>query len=559
MQNAGYAVSVRIFGLLELEVRGRRFGPRDLGGAKPKQLLELLLLHRGQTLSKDRLADELWGEKLPQRVAATIESYVSQLRRLLDVEPGLGRQVIVTDHGGYRLAGGELSVDADRFDALVRRAASAGLVERRAVLEAATALARGELFADEPDAAWVQPPREHYRAGRVQALIHLAECCLELADHPAAIAAAARVLALEPTSERAARVAMRAHHALGDRDEALRVHARCRAALADALGVDPGSRTAELHVAILRGEDPTALLRRTDGPARTAPRGAALPVRYADCGGARIAYQVVGRGPVDLVFVPSFVTNLGATWDDPTYAAFLKHLATMSRLILFDKRGTGLSDPALDLPSTRERADELIAVLDAAGSQRAVLFGVCGGGSVCVQAAVDYPDRTAGLVLHGSSARLIRTDDYPWGWSPEQHERFLAAFEQAWLTGGRPERRNPGLAANPRYRDWFARYVRLAASPFTARRIADMNASIDIRSLLPKVRTQCLVITRREDVWLSADNSRYLARHIDGAQLLELPGVDHDPWVGETEPVLAAVTEFLGRVADQAGLVAQNT
>ncbi len=154
---------------------------------------------------------------------------------------------------------------------------------------------------------------------------------------------------------------------------------------------------------------------------------------------------------------------------------------------------------------------------------------------------------------------MLRSDDYPWGWTTEMYERFLAAFEEAWLSGGRPERRNPGLADNPRYKDWFARYMRLAASPFMARRLAEMNADIDIRHLLPTIRTPCLVIVRTEDVWMRPENSRYLAEHIPGARLLELPGVDHDPWVGDAEPILAAVVAFLAeRSVDQAGLVAAN-
>ncbi len=147
------------------------------------------------------------------------------------------------------------------------------------------------------------------------------------------------------------------------------------------------------------------------------------------------------------------------------------------------------------------------------------------------------------------------------GAPPELYQRFLAAFEDAWLTGGRPERRNPGLAGNPRYRDWFGRYIRLAANPFMARRLAEMNAGIDIRGLLGRIETHCLVVVRTEDVWLSADNSRYLAEHISGSQLLELPGADHDPWVGDTVPVLQAVEGFLGEVwptAGQAAFVAQN-
>jgi pimeloyl-ACP methyl ester carboxylesterase len=278
-----------------------------------------------------------------------------------------------------------------------------------------------------------------------------------------------------------------------------------------------------------------------------------LDIRYARSGGVSIAYQVVGEGPVDLVFVPSFVTNLGATWDDPTYAAFLHRLAGLTRLILFDKRGTGLSDPVLDVPTPQQRTDDIFDVLDAAGSRRALLFGVCGGGSQCIGFAAAHPHRVAGLILFGAAARLIKSADYPLGWTREQHERFLAAFEQAWLTGGRPERRNPCLADNPRYRDWFARYVRLAASPFTARQLAEANARADVRDLLPDVRVPTLVMMRTDDVWLDVENGRYLAAHIPGARLIELPGVDHDPWMGDIEPVLSAV-----RAAVQLGTRAQN-
>jgi pimeloyl-ACP methyl ester carboxylesterase len=269
-------------------------------------------------------------------------------------------------------------------------------------------------------------------------------------------------------------------------------------------------------------------------------------VAYAYNNGVRIAYQVYGEGPVDLAFSPSFVTNLGATWDDPTYAAFLRRLAATARLILFDKRGTGLSDPALDFPTTRQRSDDLLSVLDAVGSQRAVLFGTCGGGALTAQFAADHPHRTAGLILYNAMARLLRTDDYPFGWEPEAYDRFLAAFEQAWMSDGTGlSRRNPGLASNPGYRAWFARYVRLAANPWMSRRLAEMNAQLDVRHLLADIQAPCLVMCTTDDVWLSAENSRYLARHIAGAHLLELPGVNHDPWVGDPDRVLEEVAAFI--------------
>jgi DNA-binding SARP family transcriptional activator/pimeloyl-ACP methyl ester carboxylesterase len=546
---AGEVVSVRMLGRLELAVAGCIFGPRELGGVKPKQLLEILLLERDRTVPKERLADLLWGDRLPQRVAATIETYVSVLRRALGGESGLGRRLILTDRGGYRLDAELVDVDVDRFEALLRSAAASDGSERRGALEIATALGRAELLADEPYADWVTMDREHYRACQVQALIELAECCLALDDPRAALSAADRALALERTSERAYRAAMLAHVALGDRDGALRAHARCRAALSEELGVSPAAETTELHVAILREEHTSSVSRLR----------AALPIAYADNGGSRIAYQVVGDGPVDLVFSPSSVTNLGATWDDPTYAAFLRRLASMGRLILFDKRGTGLSDPALDSPTTRERSDDLLAVLDSAGSAHAVLFGVCGGGALGAQFAADHPERTAGLILHNATARMLWAEDYPWGWSQEKYAGFLAGFEEAWLGNGEGQvRRNPGLAHNPRYCDWFARYVRLAANPWMARRVAEMNAELDVRDALGAIRAPCLVICATDDVWLSPENSRYLARNITGARLLELSGVDHDPWIGDSEPVLEAVEDFVGAVSRAAHRAGQK-
>jgi pimeloyl-ACP methyl ester carboxylesterase len=185
-------------------------------------------------------------------------------------------------------------------------------------------------------------------------------------------------------------------------------------------------------------------------------------------------------------------------------------------------------------------------VLDAAGSERAALFGVCGGGALCAQFAADHPDRTAGLILHNSMARMLGDETYPCGWTDDRYADLLDSLDEAWLGNGDGlVRRNPGLAANPRYRDWFARYVRLAANPWMARRLAEMNAELDVRDRLVAIRAPTLVIARTEDAWLSPDNSRYLARHIRGAELVELPGDDHDPWVGDSGAVLAVVERFL--------------
>ena len=536
MAPSAKTVGVRMFGPLEVRVGGSRLGPRDFGGVKPKQLLEVLLLERGRLVPKDRIAELLWGEHPPRRVAATIETYMSVLRRRLDTGAGIGRKLILTESRGYRLTTDGLEVDVDGYEALLQGAAAGAAPDRRRALETAIAVGELALLADEPYAAWVVATREHYRERQVQALVDLAECCLDLSDHRAALDAAERAVALEPTRERAARAAMLAHRALGDRDGALRCYERCRIALDGELGIVPTRETAQLHAVIVCDDVPVDRTR--------------IPIAYARNGPIRLAYEVVGDGPLDLVFSPSHVSNLGATWDDPTYAAFLNALASMARLILFDKRGTGLSDPALDFPTTRERSEDLVAVLDAAGSKRAVLFGVCGGGALCAQLAADHPDRAAGLILHNAMARTLTDESYPWGWEPELYARFLDGLDEAWMGNGeRLVGRNPGLAGNPRYRDWFARYVRLASNPWMARRLAEMNADLDVRAALASIRAPTLVICRTDDVWLSPENSRYLSREIAGARLVELPGVDHDPWVGDSEEVLAVVERFLGELA----------
>jgi pimeloyl-ACP methyl ester carboxylesterase/DNA-binding SARP family transcriptional activator len=527
-------ITATLFGPLELRAGAARFGPRDLGGVKPKQLLELLLLERGRPVPKDRIVEALWAERLPRDAAATIATYVSVLRRRLG--RGLGRRLIVTEHGAYRVPRDELVVDIDVYEALLREAAGSDGEERRRLLGGAVEIGELELVSDEPYATWVIPLREHYRERQAQALVDLAESCLVLGDDAGAAAAAERAIARDPTRERAHRAAMLARETGGDRAGALRAYERCRRVLREELGVSPSRALIELHGAIVRAEHPSA--------------PAIEPIRYARNGSVRIAYQTVGAGSLDLVFSPSHVSNLGATWDDPTYARFLQRLAGMARLILFDKRGTGLSDPALDFPTTRERSEDLVAVLDAVGSERAVLFGVCGGGALCMQLAADHPDRVAALILHNAIARMLSCHDYPWGWEPAMYERLLDGLDEAWLGNGeRLVRRNPSLADNPRYRSWFARYVRLAANPWLARRLAEMNRELDVRDALPEIRAPSVVVCRTEDVWLSADNSRYLARRIPGARLVELPGVDHDPWVGDSEEVLAVVEAFLSELA----------
>lgn len=263
--------------------------------------------------------------------------------------------------------------------------------------------------------------------------------------------------------------------------------------------------------------------------------------------GVSIAYQVVGQGPRDLVWVPGWVSHLEAAWDEPTLARFFERLATFSRLILFDKRGTGLSDRVPDsaLPSLETRMADVLTVCDAVRSTRATLLGVSEGAPMCALFAATHPDRTTALILYGGYARRLRDTDYPWGISAEANEAFLDEIRSEWGGPVGLDARAPTKAHDPRFRETWARYLRLGASPSAVLALVKMNAEIDVRAVLPTIGVPTLVLHRNGDRAMPPDASRYLAEHIPGARYVELTGIDHLPWVGESEAVLGEIEEFL--------------
>ena len=273
-------------------------------------------------------------------------------------------------------------------------------------------------------------------------------------------------------------------------------------------------------------------------------------VRYARSGNVNIAYQVVGSGPIDIVFVMGWVSHLEYFWNEPSFAAFLSRLASMARLILFDKRGTGLSDPVpiSELPTLDQRMMDVQAVMDSAGSRRAVLLGVSEGGPLCALFAAMHPDKTAGLVMLGSYARRLWAPDYPWGPTAEEREEFLQSIINEWGGPVGIDERAPSRALDPEFRNWWAAYLRMGASPGAAVALTRMNATVDIRNILPTITVPSLIIHRTGDRLLKIDEGRYLASLIPGATMVELPGDDHLPFVGDQVAVLSAVDQFLKRI-----------
>jgi pimeloyl-ACP methyl ester carboxylesterase/DNA-binding winged helix-turn-helix (wHTH) protein len=268
---------------------------------------------------------------------------------------------------------------------------------------------------------------------------------------------------------------------------------------------------------------------------------------YARSGDVNIAYQVIGDAPIDLVFVMGWVSHLEYFWREPTFARFLLRLASFARLILFDKRGTGLSDrvPLNELPTLEQRMDDVRAVMDAVGSERAALCGVSEGGPMCSLFAATYPEKTLALVMIGTYAKRIRDDEYPWAPTTEQRQHFFDEMREQWGGPVGLEERAPSVAGDPEFRDWWATYLRMGASPGAALALTQMNAEIDVRQVLPSVHVPTLVIHRSEDRCLKVEEGRYVAERIPGAKYVELPGQDHLPFVGDQDAILDEVEEFL--------------
>jgi pimeloyl-ACP methyl ester carboxylesterase len=266
--------------------------------------------------------------------------------------------------------------------------------------------------------------------------------------------------------------------------------------------------------------------------------------RYAKSGDVHIAYQVVGDGPIDLVYVSGWVSNIELMWDEPRYERFLRRLASFSRLIVFDKRGTGLSDPVpLDrLPTLEQRMDDVRAVMDAVGSDHAAVFGNSEGGQMSLLFAATYPERTTALVTQGTFARRLWSPDYPWAPTPEAREREIRDIEASWadldVTTLAPSADEP-------FKRRLATYFRRSASPAVGAAFLRMNTQADLRAILPTIRVPTLVIHRSNDRDVNVEEGRWIASQIPGARYVELPGVDHTPWVGNQDEVLDEIEELL--------------
>ena len=266
--------------------------------------------------------------------------------------------------------------------------------------------------------------------------------------------------------------------------------------------------------------------------------------RYASSGDVNIAYQAHGDGPLDLIFVPGFISHVEHLWEEPGLARFLDRLSSFARLILYDRRGTGLSDRPGQAPTNEEELADLEAVLDAVGSERAALMAYTVGGQLASLFAAAHPERTSALLMYATIARATFAEDYSWAHSPEERAERMSQMAANWGQGSLLEVMAPSAADDPRLKAWLGRMERLSISPGALRQMTDAIGQTDVREILEHIRVPTLILHRAEDQMIDPGHSRYLAEAIPGAKYVELPGRDNYPGI-DPDSIADEIEEFL--------------
>jgi DNA-binding SARP family transcriptional activator/pimeloyl-ACP methyl ester carboxylesterase len=539
-------VEFKILGDTEVHVDGQ---PLAVGGPRTRAVLAMLAVNAGTVVAADMLQDELWPDQPGGRAAANLQVRMSELRGALR---GAGQdQRLVTRPHGYLLRAETDEVDASRFEALLakgREALAAGDAPGAAGhLREALALWRGPALAGLTDVPFARSEAARLEEARLEALELRVEAELACGGGAELVAELEVLTTRYPLRERLWAQRMLALYRSGRQADALRCYQDLRSALTSELGIEPGSLTRRLQTLILR-QDPSLEPAPPARRPRTAAGATALEApetRYAVNGGLHIAYQVTGAGEPDIVFVPGLISHLDLWWEEPVTARFLRRLAALGRLILFDKRDTGLSDRGPGDTPLEEQMTDLRAVMDACGSRRAVLFGYSEGAPMSLLFAATHPDRVAALILGSAAARWKAAADYPCG---RDSAAMVAAFEQlarhGWGTGASIEWYNQDAAGSAHARQRMARWERMAVSPASLLRMIRMVYAADVRGALPAIHVPVLIIQRLDDRITPPCHGRYLAAHLTAARYFEQPG-SHLLWAGDTDSLFAQVAELL--------------
>jgi DNA-binding SARP family transcriptional activator/pimeloyl-ACP methyl ester carboxylesterase len=506
--------SVRTFGFPEVRCDDR---PCPLALRKGLALL-IYLTEANGPVGRDAIATMLWPESPADVVRARLRRLLHRLQLLLG-------DVLASDRTTVRLSA---AVDVEIDSRLFEEACDRGAFERACTLYQADFL-DGFSPGDCPQFdEWAFFRREALRGRAIQALERVVQEKQAAGDHASAAAHASRLVTLDPLSEIYARHLIRNLMLGGDRPAAERQLAALTQRLRDDLDVAPEAET-------------NALL---EAGAAEPP-----PTQYVRGDSVHLAFQTYGSGRPDILILPGFVSHVERGWEDARCRSFLSSLAGMGRLILFDRRGVGLSDRLGFSPSAEATAQDIRTVLDAAGSRKIVLFGASEGGPACIRFAADHPDRVAGLILFASLAKGSTAPDYPHALHAEQYEAWLQQLVSAWGGPAGIETFAPSLAGDARARVWWAGLLRAASSPGAIKGVLEALRDTDVRHLLGRLAVPTLVLHRRGDRAVRIGAGKHLASHIPQARFIELEGADHWVFAGDQQAVLDPVARFVADVA----------
>lgn len=517
-------LSIRLFGGFRAQLGSGR--PLTIRRKKAQALLAYLALPPGLARARDSLAGLLWSGTTDEHARHNLRQTLFALRQAIIPDPF----IVEGDLVGLQESAADVDVAA------FERGVAHGT---RDALREATDLYRGELLEgfridEAPFDDWLATERQRLRELGLNALEKLLAMDLAAGAPEQAVGTGLRLLALDPLREGVHRTLMDLYVRQGRRTAALRQYRRCVEVLQRELGVAPEAAT-------------TRRFREIQSDAPPEPAAALPATRYVRSGDVNLAYQVIGDGPPDLVLVPGWVSNVECFWEEPRVARFLRRLASIGRLILFDKRGTGLSDrvPPHAVPTLEQRMTDVRAVMDAVGSKRATLVGYSEGGSMCALFAATYPDRAAGLVMIGSYARMIRAPDHPWGPSAEDYAGYVDMVQRDWGGPIGIARRAPSAMNDEAFSRWWARFLRMSASPGAAAALLDINRDLDVRHVLPAIRVPTLVLHAVGDRTIDVRYGRYMAARIPHARYVELPSDDHLPWLADADAIATEIERLV--------------
>jgi pimeloyl-ACP methyl ester carboxylesterase/DNA-binding SARP family transcriptional activator len=553
-------VAIRLLGPVDVVVDGRPLAPP---GRYARTMLAVLAVRAGQVVPADVLIEAMWGPDAPRTARHALHVHASALRRLVPggpspaqpdrrqpepgqpgpAQPGLP---LVGRPGGYVLQVAPGQLDIDRFEDLAGRGraelASGAAEVARALLGEALALWRGPALADVP---W-----ERFADGEVRRwdeLRHAAEedrvdAGLATGRHAEVVGDLEHLVRDQPFRERRWGQLMVALYRSGRQAEALDRYRQVRTLLGEELGIPPSAALQDLEAMILRQDEALEIGTTRESGGEGEREGEVPETRYARGPAGRLAYQVLGEGPGDLVFLPGFGGNVELRWEEPRLSRLYRRLARSSRLVLLDRRGTGLSDRDTGIPPVEEQVDDVLAVMDAAGVERAALLGVMDGGALALLVAARHPQRVGAVATYACFAayELLGAEADPvFAHLRDQIDRGLLLDEALPILA-------PDRAGDAVFSQWLARYLRMAAGVGGAVAVLDRFRQLDVRAELADVGVPVLALHREHDRFIPASNAAYIADHVAGARAVILPGADSVIWAGDVDAVATEVEAFLG-------------